>query len=319
MDRLLSMAVFKRAVEAGSFAAAARQFGISPEMAGNHVRGLETHLGVRLLNRSTRRLNLTEAGGIYYERCTRILSDIQNAEDEVGALQASPRGLLRLAAPVTFGVLHLAPAVSAYMARYPDVQIDIAASDRYVNLIEEGFDLAIRIGDLPDSNLIARRLASARLVVCASPDYLAQAGYPQVPADLSRHACLIYAEANAADTWRFQAQDGRTETVNVSGPLRCTNPVFVHRVALAGHGVILGPSYELGADVAQGRLIQLLRGWRSSELSIRALYPHKSLLTAKVRTFVDFLAERFAPEPEWEKYLTADAIDDSHPGPVSLA
>ena len=305
MDRLLSMAVFKRAVEAGSFAAAARHFGISPEMVGNHVRGLETHLGVRLLNRSTRRLNVTEAGSMYYERCTRILSDIQDAEAEVGTLQASPRGLLRLAAPVTFGIRHIAPAVSDYMARYPEVKIDIAVSDRFVNLIEEGFDLAIRIGDLPDSNLIARRLASARLVLCAAPAYLQRAGHPQTPADLSRHACLIYTEAHAPDTWHFRARDGRTETVNVSGPLTSTNPVFVHRVALAGHGVVLGPSYELGGDIAEGQLVQLLTDWQSRELSIYALYPHRSLLTAKVRSFVEFLAERFASEPEWERGLKA--------------
>src|SRR5262245_33148825 len=189
MDRLVSMAVFKRAVEAGSFAAAARQFGISPEMAGNHVRGLEAHLGVRLLNRSTRRLNLTEAGGIYYERCVRILADVQEAETEVGVLQLSPRGVLRVAAPVTFGVLHLAPAVSEYVTRYPEVSIDMAVSDRFVSVIEDGFDVAIRVGALEDSSLIARRLTSARFVVCASPAYLERAGRPAKPADLSRHEC----------------------------------------------------------------------------------------------------------------------------------
>jgi DNA-binding transcriptional LysR family regulator len=238
MDRLVSMAVFKRAVDAGSFAAAARHFGISPEMAGNHVRGLEKHLGVRLLNRSTRRLNLTEAGGVYYERCTRILADIQDAEAEVGVLQASPRGLLRIAVPVTFGVLHVAPAVSDYMTRYPEIRIDIVVSDRFVNLIEEGFEVAIRVGELRDSGLIARRLASARLIVCAAPSYLQRAGLPETPADLSRHACLIYTETATPETWRFQGQDGRTETVHVSGPLTSTNPAFVHRMALAGHGVV---------------------------------------------------------------------------------
>src|SRR5215813_1214762 len=186
MDRLVNMAVFKQTVDAGSFAAAARYLGISPEMAGNHVRGLETHLGVRLLNRSTRRLNLTEAGGIYYERCTRILADIQDAEAEVGVLQASPRGLLRVTAPVTFGLLHIAPAVSEYMARYPEVRLDVGVSDRHVNLIEEGYDLAIRVGELRDSNLVARRLTS-HLIVCAAPAYLQRAGHPEKPTDLTRH------------------------------------------------------------------------------------------------------------------------------------
>jgi len=303
MDRLVSMAVFKQTVEAGSFAAAARSFGISPEMAGNHVRGLETHLGVRLLNRSTRRLNLTEAGGIYYERCTRILADIQDAEAEVGVLQASPRGLLRVTAPVTFGLLHIAPAVSEYMARYPEVRLDVGVSDRHVNLIEEGYDLAIRVGELRDSNLVARRLTSFHLIVCAAPAYLQRAGRPEKPSDLTRHPCLIYREVETPDTWRFQAPDGSAVTVRVSGPLTSTNPAFLHRIALAGHGVVIGPSFEFGTDIAEGRLVPLLTGWRSRELPIHALYPHRPLLSAKIRTFVDFLAERFAPEPEWEKFL----------------
>jgi len=303
MDRLVSMAVFKQTVEAGSFAAAARSFGISPEMAGNHVRGLETHLGVRLLNRSTRRLNLTEAGGIYYERCTRILADIQDAEAEVGVLQASPRGLLRVTAPVTFGLLHIAPAVSEYMARYPEVRLDVGVSDRHVNLIEEGYDLAIRVGELPDSNLVARRLTSFHLIVCAAPAYLRRAGRPEKPSDLTRHPCLIYREVETPDTWRFQAPDGSAVTVRVSGPLTSTNPAFLHRIALAGHGVVIGPSFEFGTDIAEGRLVPLLTGWRSRELPIHALYPHRPLLSTKIRTFVDFLAERFAPEPEWEKFL----------------
>jgi len=305
MDRLVSMAVFKQTVDAGSFAAAARYLGISPEMAGNHVRGLETHLGVRLLNRSTRRLNLTEAGGIYYERCTRILADIQDAEAEVGVLQASPRGLLRVAAPVTFGVLHIAPAGGEYMTRYPEVKLDVAVSDRHVNLIEEGYDLAIRIGELQESNLIARRLTSAHLIVCAAPAYLRRAGHPENPTDLTRHACLIYREVETPDTWRFQGPDGRAETVRVSGPLTSTNPAFLYRLALAGHGVVIGPSFAFGTDIAEGRLIPLLTDWRSRELPINALYPHRPLLSAKIRTFVDFLAQRFAPEPEWERFLKA--------------
>jgi DNA-binding transcriptional LysR family regulator len=195
---LLSMAVFKRTVDVGSFAAAARHFRISPEMAGNHVRALEAHLGVRLLNRSSRRLHLTEAGSGNYARCKQILADIEEAEAQANLLQATPRGLLRVAAPVTFGVLHIAPAAGDYMTRYPEVTFDVAISDRFVDLIDEGFDLAIRIGDLQDSNLIVRRLASARLITCASPTYLRRAGTPQTPTELSRHACLIYSGAGGA-------------------------------------------------------------------------------------------------------------------------
>jgi DNA-binding transcriptional LysR family regulator len=300
MDRLTSMAVFKRTVESGTFAAAARHFGISPEMAGNHVRALEAHLGVRLLNRSTRRLHLTEAGGSYYERCNQILAAIEEAEAEATTLQATPRGQLRIASPVTFGVLHIAPAVGDYMTRYPEVTIDVAVADRFANLIEEGFDLAIRIGELEDSGLVARRLTTAQLVACAAPAYLRRAGTPKTPADLRQHACLIYTEIREPQSWRFRSSEGKSETVRVSGPLTATNAAFVHRMALAGHGVVLGPSFSFGEDIAAGRLVPLLTDWHTRELSIYALYPHRAMLSAKVRTFVDFLVERFGPERNWE-------------------
>jgi DNA-binding transcriptional LysR family regulator len=295
------MAVFKQTVEAGSFAAAARHFRISPEMAGNHVRTLEAHLGVRLLNRSTRRLHLTEAGSGFYARCKQILADVEEAETQANALQATPRGLLRVTTPVTFGVRHIAPAVSAYMLRYPEVSFDVVTSDRFVDLIEEGFDLGIRIGDLADSNLILRRLARAALVACASPDYLRRAGTPQTPAELCRHACLIYTGTERAPaTWRFEAPDGSVETVRVSGPLTATSASFVHRMALAGHGVIFGPSFSFSADIEEGRLTPLFTGWRSKELLIHAVYPHRALLSAKVRTFVDFLAEHLRTTAKWD-------------------
>jgi len=176
----------------------------------------------------------------------------------------------------------------------PEVKLDVAVSDRHVNLIEEGYDLAIRVGELQDSNLVARRLTSAHLIVCAAPDYLRRAGHPEKPTDLSRHACLIYREVETPDTWRFQGPDGSVETVRVSGPLTSTNPAFLYRLALAGHGVVIGPSFAFGTDVAEGRLVPLLTDWRSRELPINALYPHRPLLSAKIRTFVDFLAERFS-------------------------
>ena len=298
MDRLLSMAVFKQTVEAGSFAAAGRHFRISPEMAGNHVKALEARLGVRLLNRSTRRLHLTEAGSGYYARCKQILADVEEAEAQANALQATPRGVLRVATPVTFGVRQIAPAVSAYMARYPQVTFDVAVSDRYVNLIEEGFDVAIRIGPLQESNLIARRLATADLVVCAAPAYLSKATEPQTPAELSQHPCLIYTETLAPETWNFEGPGGKVESVRVSGPLASANPEFVHQIALAGHGIVLGPSFTLAADIAEGRLVRLLKDWRSRQLQIHALYPHRSLLSAKVRSFVDFLADRLDSNPQ---------------------
>jgi DNA-binding transcriptional LysR family regulator len=302
MDRLTSMAIFKRAVDDGSFAAAARYFGISPEMAGIHVRSLEKHLGVRLLNRTTRRLNLTDVGRSYHARCTAILADIAEADAEANSLQTAPRGLLRIAAPVTFGVRYLARAVGDYMLRYPEVTIETAVSDRIVNLVEEGMDLAIRIGELQESSLIARNLTSAHLIVCAAPYYLHRAGRPEAPGDLVRHACLIYTETGMPTTWRFRSPVGQTETVRVSGPVSASNPEFIYQLALAGHGVILAPSFTVGTDIAQGRLIPLLTAWRSRTLPIQVLYPHRSLLSVKVRSFIDFLVDRFAPPPEWERW-----------------
>jgi len=302
MDRLLSMAVFKRAVDAGSFAAAARHFGISAEMAGNHVKALEAHLGVRLLNRTTRRMHVTEAGAAYHARCTQILSEIEQAEAEAGSQQAAPSGLLRITGPLTFGELHLRLAINDYMVRYPSVSMDVFLSDRQVNLIDEGFDLAIRIGEPPDSSLIARRLASACLVLCAAPAYLDRHGRPQKPSDLTRHACLVYADLRSPRTWRFTAPDGRVETVQITGYFSSNNPQLLLSLAVAGHGLIFWPSFAVGTDILSGRLIPLLTNWRSRELTIQALYPHRLLLSAKVRTFVDFLAERLAGEPEWDRW-----------------
>ena len=305
MDRLLSMAVFRRVVDAGSFARAARDLGMSPEMAGNHVKALEAHLGVRLLNRTTRRMHVTEAGAAYHARCVQILSEIEEAETEAGAQQVAPSGVLRIAGPLTFGQLHLGPAISAYMDRYPAVKVDAFLSDRHVNLIDEGFDLAIRIGEPPDSSLIARRLAGAHLVLCASPAYVERNGPPQKPADLSRHACLVYADLKSPRTWRFTDRGGRTETVQISGPFSSNNPQLLLSLAVAGHGLILWPSFAVGAEIVAGRLVPFLTEWRTRELAIWALYPHRSLLSPKVRTFVDFLVERFGGEPEWEKWRLA--------------
>jgi DNA-binding transcriptional LysR family regulator len=310
MDRLTSMAVFKRTVELGSFAAAARQFGISAEMAGNHVRALETRLGVRLLNRSTRRLHVTEAGSGYYARCTKILAEIEETEAEANALNATPRGLLRIAVPVTFGLQHVAPVISEYMTRYPEVTFDVAVSDRFVNLIEEGFDLAVRIGELRDSNLIVRRLASTQLVVCASPAYLQRAGCPRTPGELGSHVCLTYTETAASDTWHFESLDGKAETVRVLGTLTANNAGLVREIALAGHGVILGPGLSFEDDIAAGRLVPLLDGWRSTgELAVHVIYPHRSFLSAKVRSFVDLLVERIGSKSE--RRATTDAVDGS--------
>ena len=268
MDRILSMTVFRRVVDAGSFAAAARHLGMSAEMAGNHVKALEAHLGVRLLNRTTRKMHVTEAGAAYHARCVQILSEIEAAEAEAGAQQAAPSGVLRIAGPMTFGELHLGPAIGAYMERYRSVKVDAFLSDRHVDLIEEGFDLAIRIGEPPDSSLIARRLASACLVLCASPAYLGRNGSPHAPTDLGQHACLVYADLRSPRTWRFSNPEGHSETVQISGPFSSNNPQLLLSLAIAGHGIILWPSFAVGPEILAGRLVPLLTGWRTRELIV---------------------------------------------------
>lgn len=203
-----------------------------------------------------------------------------------------PRGLLRVAAPGTFGVLRLAPLIGDYVRLYPEVSVDIVLSDRFVNLIEEGFDVALRIGALPDSSLVARQVSSARLVACAAPAYLQRAGTPKAPADLARYPCLIYAETAAPRLWQFTDAGGRTETVRVSGPVTANGTEFLLRLVLDGHGVMLAPSFLVDAEIAAGRLTPVLTEWRLRDLPVHLLYPHRPLLAAKVRSFIDFLVAR---------------------------
>jgi DNA-binding transcriptional LysR family regulator len=247
-------------------------------------------------------MHVTEAGAAFHARCTQILSEIEEAEAEAGAQQVAPSGVLRIAGPKTFGELHLGSAIGAYMNRHPSVKVDIFLSDRHVDVIEEGFDLAIRIGDPPDSSLIARRLASASLVLCASPDYLDRCGSPRKPADLSQHTCLVYVDLRSPRTWRFSDGHGHTEVVQIAGPFSTNNPQLLLSLAVAGHGILLWPSFAVGAEILTGRLVPLLTEWRTRELIIWALYPHRQLLSPKVRSFVDFLVQRYGGELEWEKW-----------------
>ncbi len=310
MDKLTAMDVFLKVVDAGSFATAARRLGISRAMASRHVQELENRLGARLLNRTTRQLKLTEAGAVYYERCTRILADIERTEQAIGELQSQPRGTLRISAPMSFGHLHLASAVLDYMQAYPNVSVDMVLNDRVVDLIEEGCDLAIRIGRLADSSMIARRLATARLVVCASPAYLSARGVPQRPDDLTRHDCLTYAYSPSPHLWRFGGPDG-DHVVRVSGSFQANNGDALRVAALRGAGIILQPTFIVGEDLRAGRLRAVRFEREPVPLSIYALYPHQRHLSAKVRSFVDFLARRLRPEPYWDDWV------DSSPAAVA--
>jgi DNA-binding transcriptional LysR family regulator len=258
MDRLASMSVFVKVVAHQSFADAAREMGLSRAGVSKHVAALEQSLGARLLNRNTRRLHLAEVGAVVHERYARILEEIDEVERNAGALQTNPRGVLRITAPVSFGIPHLAPAIAEYAARYPDVAIDIVLNDRTVDLIEEGFDVAVRIGRLVDSTLVARRIATIRFALCAAPAYLQRRGVPRRPADLNGHDCLEYSYRQTGNEWHFTGPDGTRESVRVDCRLKANNPQILHTAALNGAGIEFNPTFVVGADIAAGRLVTLL-------------------------------------------------------------
>lgn len=297
MDRLAAMRAFAAVAERGSFASAARALGISRAMASRHVQDLEAHLGARLLDRTTRRVAPTEAGRVYHERCAAILAELAEAESAIGALQARPSGRLRVNAPVSFGALHLAAAVADYMAAHPQVSIELVLNDRMVDLVEEGYDVAIRIGRLAPSSLVARRLAPCRLVACAAPSYLRRAGVPRAPADLAGHECLGYTYAPGRDTWRFVGPGGEEESVRVRGRLDCNNGDALRAAAVHGAGIVVLPVFIVGQDLAEGRLRRVLPRHEAPPIAIHAVRPQGRHLSAKVRSFIDFLVPRFGDAP----------------------
>jgi DNA-binding transcriptional LysR family regulator len=303
LDRVTGMQVFVRVAALGSLSAAARSLNISQIMVTKHVAALEDRLGVKLLHRSTRSLTMTEGGRTYLAACERILAEIEEAEASASLDRIEPRGSLRLNVPLTFGFRHIAPALPEFNRLYPAVSFDLGLADRYVDLIEEGWDLAIRIGRLKDSSLVARRLAVCRTVVCAAPSYLKEHGTPQSLDDLSHHNCLGYTLPSAigANRWTF-GLDGET-VVPVQGNLRANNGDALLAAALAGQGLIYQPTFIVGDGLRNGSLVPLLGGYSTYEPGIHAVLPSGRQAPAKVRAFIEFLAQRFAPEPEWDRGL----------------
>lgn len=294
MDTLNCMSVFAKVVELGSFAAAAERLGVARSAVSKQVVALEARLGVRLINRTTRTLHLTEAGAAYLERCNAILADVASLESSLGALVETPRGLLRVNAPVSFAISHLGPVLAGYRRQYPEVTVELAVNDRQVDIVEEGYDLALRIARKLESALVGRRLATARMVLCASPDYLARRGAPARLEDLASHDCIGYTYWGTGDEWQMDGPDGHPATVRVKPALRANNGDVIRAAALEGEGVIFQPSFLVGDDLRQGRLVEVLADYRPMDIGIYAVYPHRKYLSAKVRTFVDYLAERFA-------------------------
>lgn len=296
MDRLSAMAVFVVVAEAGSFSRAGKALGVPLTTVSRKVAQLEERLGARLFVRTTRRLGLTERGQAYLERCKRILGDVEEAELALADDQSTPSGRLVVSAPVLFGRIYLAPMLVPFIARHPRVRIEISLSDRYSDLVAEHIDVAIRIGQLEDSSMVARRLGTFRRVVCAAPSYLERHGVPQHPADLAHHDCHIFTMLTDPVDWKFQAAGGREITVRVKGCIRADNADVVLESALAGGGLVLAPTWQVRPHVAAGLLVPVLRRFEQPPAPIHALYPHARLLPAKVRSFVDFLIETWRDE-----------------------
>lgn len=302
MENLADIAVFVRVVERGSFTLAADELELSRAVVSKYLTRLEERLGARLLHRTTRRLALTEAGAALFEASRGAIERIEEAEAAIARFQSAPRGRLRVSAPMSFGILHLGPAIADFAREYPGVTLDIRLDDRFVNLVEEGVDVAVRIGVLTDSSLVARKLGATRAVACASPAYLAEHGEPATPEELAGHDCLIYSYLANANVWRFLARDGREIPVAVSGSLRINNGIVLAEAAIAGRGVLVSPSFYVAPMLRDGRLKRVLAGYRLPELGIYAVYPQKAHVPPKVRVFIDYLAARFGRKPDWEKF-----------------
>jgi len=292
MDTLTWMRTYAAVVATGSFTRAADRLGLSKALTSKYVGQLEEHLGVRLLNRTTRKLNLTEVGQAYYQRCRQLIDDLDELESAVRQQQASPQGQLRIAAPTTFGEGYLTRIVAEYLQQQPGVSIELVLADRFVNLVDEGFDLAVRIGSLSDSSLIARRLAPMQIVTCGSPDYLKLHGEPLHPRELTTHNCVLDTNIVNPEQWTFR-EAGQTIRVNISGRFRVNSAQAVREMLLSGAGIGLCPRYVVEEDLIAGRLQLLLHDYLATEYGIYAVYSHSRHLAAKVRTFVDFLVAWF--------------------------
>lgn len=298
-DILTGMRVFTTVVDSGSFAAAADKLDLSRGMTSRYVAQIESHLGVRLLNRTTRRQSLTEAGEDYYQRATQVLAMVEEAEQSAAKGSAEPRGTLRVNAPVAFGIRHLGPAIGAWLQRCPQVKADLTLNDRIVDLVEEGFDVAVRIARRIDPGLVARPITRARMVVCASPAYLERHGTPKSPADLARHNCLTYAYAGQSE-WQL-TRNGRNQFVKVSGNVHGNNGDILCSVAADGVGVVAQPTFLVHELLREKKLVRILEGWEVDGYTLSAVYPSRQFLTPKVRSFIDFLVERFGENPYWDK------------------
>jgi DNA-binding transcriptional LysR family regulator len=293
MDKFQEMRVFAGVVDAGSFVAAAEALGMSKAAVSRHVADLEQRLGARLMNRTTRRLSLTDEGELFLARCREILASVEESESEISTRASSASGLLKVSVPVSFALKHLAPLWSDFLAAHPRLTLDVHLADRVVDLVDEGFDLALRIARLPDSSLVSRRIASTRLVLCASPAYLRQRGRPAHPCDLASHAVVGYSLLTTKDQWQFEGPEGAV-TVKVTPRLWTNNGDTSVAAAVRGAGIVLQPTFLIADELADGRLVEILPDYRSLELGIYAVYPSRKFVLPKVRALVEFVSAAFA-------------------------
>ncbi|MDH7786529.1 DNA-binding transcriptional LysR family regulator [Ochrobactrum sp. 19YEA23] len=302
MDRLDCERMFVAVLDTGSFSAAAQRLGTSSGQASKLVSRLEADLGVQLIKRTTRALSPTEVGYAYYERMKGLLQDFDALEASVRNASGAPTGRIRLTAPMSFGTLRLTPVLLKFAQLFPDIQIDVSFSDRVVSLVDEGFDIGVRIGKPLDSSLIARRLCDARVVLVAAPSYLAEHGAPAHPQDLTQHSCIIDTNFRDPYVWRFASQDGGdAEAVSVTGRLHFSNGEACLNAALAGLGIAHVPTFIAGPSIREGRVQRVLGEFESKPLGIHAVYPPARHLAIKVRTLVDYLADCFRGEPDWDR------------------
>jgi DNA-binding transcriptional LysR family regulator len=302
IDIVASMRVFAAIVEAGTFAGAADRLDLSRAMVTRHVALLEEHLGARLLHRTTRRLSLTEAGHDLLQRALQIVALVEEAESAAAEGAGAPRGTLRITAPEIFGTHHLVRAISEYVQQHPGVDIDLVMAERTIDLVEEGFDLALRVSRSVAPGLVARRIAPARVAACAAPAYLERCGVPQVPEDLAAHNCLVYASSTHRNDWRFR-RNGEERTVRVQGNFRCNTGEALMRAALDGLGVIYEPTFLVHEALRRRHLVRVLPDWQPDVLTLNAVYVNRKFLPPKVRSFIDFLLARIGPEPYWDEGL----------------
>lgn len=295
MDRLTSLTAFVRVVDTGGFSAAARKLNMSTTMVSNHIQALEERLGARLLNRTTRKVSVTEIGKTYYDRCVQILSDLEQADDIAGALQSVPRGTLRIHS-ATHMVPFVAGVVAKLLSTYPDVKVDLRMGEANVDLIEEGYDVALRMTPPPDSSLIVRSLATWRHVLCCSHDYLEKHGRLQQLAELAEHNCGRHLNYPFGDEWRFFDRKGAPASVRISGSLVTNSGEALRRMVIEGAGIGLLAGFLVSDDLDAGRLVRLLPEYRPVEMSMNAVYPHRHHLSAKVRTFIDMLVHHSAEQ-----------------------